>query len=108
MCMPSRDGRKEGFIMKKKDCGKFKEVIFGAGRPFDAYGRATSFWTGMVAYRWNPVRQAFHVYSINVLGTGTVTNSKEYETETTSCEEVNDFLDYFKELENHFKKVYGE
>ena len=106
--MPSEDGRKEGIIMKKKDCGKFKEVIFGAGRPFDAYGRATSFWTGMVAYRWDCLKQIFHIHSEQVLGTGTATNSSEYESEAPSCEGVNDFLDYFKELENHYKKVYGE
>ena len=94
--------------MKKKDCGKFKEVIFGAGKAFDKFGRATPFWTGVVAYRWNPVRQAFHVYSVQVLGTGTVMNSREYETEKNSCDEINGFIDYLKELEAHYKKVYGE
>ena len=94
--------------MKEKNCAGFKEVIFGAGKAFDDFGRATSFWTGVVAYRWNAVKQVFHVYTIQVLGTGTVTNSRSYETETPSCDEVNDFLDYLKELENHYKKVYGE
>lgn len=84
-----------------------KVIKFSAGRSFDAFGRATSFWNGMVAYRWEYLKQTFHVYTIQTLGTGTVTNSRSYETETTSCEEVNDFLDYFKELENHYKKVYG-
>ena len=94
--------------MKEKDYGKFKEVIFGAGKAFDKFGRATPFWTGVVAYRWNALRQTFHVYTVQVLGTGTVTNSRSYETETPSCEEVNDFLDYLKELEIHYKKVYSE
>ena len=94
--------------MKEKDYGKFKEVIFGAGKAFDDFGCATPFWTGVVAYRWNAVKQVFHLYTIQVLGTGTVTNSRSYETETASCDEVNDFLDYLKELENHYKKVYGE
>ena len=94
--------------MKEKDCGKFKEVFFGAGKAFDGFGRPTSFWTGVVAYQWNVVKQAFVVYTIQVLGTGTVTNSRSYETVTPSCKEVNDFLDYLKELENHYKKVYGE
>ena len=102
----SYDGMKGECIMKKKDCGKFKEVIFGAGKAFDAFGRATPFWTGVVAYRWNAVKQVFHVYSVQVLGTGTVTNSRSYEAETASCDKVNDFIDYLKELENHYKKVY--
>ena len=91
-----------------KNYRKFREAFFGAGKAFDAFGRPTSFWTGVVAYRWDAVKQAFIVYTIQVLGTGTVTNSRSYETETTSCNEVNDFLDYLKELENHYKKVYGE
>lgn len=94
--------------MKEKDYGKFKEVIFGAGKAFDVFGRATPFWTGAVAYRWNPIKQVFHIYSVQVLGTGTVTNKREYETEKNSCDEINEFLDYLKELENHYKKVYGE
>ena len=94
--------------MKRKDCKGFKEVIFGAGKAFDAFGRATPFWTGVAAYQWNSLKQVFHIYTIQVLGTGTVTNSHSHETETESCDEVNDFLDYLKELEMHYKKVYGE
>ena len=94
--------------MKKKDCGKFKEVIFGAGKAFDDFGRATSFWTGVVAYRWDSLKQVFVVYTVQVLGTGTVMNSRSYEAEKPSCDEINEFLDYLKELENHYKKVYGE
>ena len=94
--------------MKKKDCGRFKEVFFGAGKPFDTSGRPTSFWTGAITYSWNAVKQAFHIDTVQVLGTGTVTNVSSYETVSVSCEEVNSFLDYFKELENHYKKVYGE
>ena len=94
--------------MKEKNCVGFKEVIFGAGRAFDGFGRATSFWDGVVTYQWNTLKQVFHVHTEQVLGTGTATNSSSYETETPSCEEVNDFLDYFKELETHYKKVYGE
>ena len=94
--------------MKKKNCREFKEVVFGAGKAFDDFGRPTSFWTGVVTYRWNAVKQVFVINTIQVLGTGTVTNSRSYETETPSCEEVNDFLDYLKELENHYKEVYGE
>ena len=92
----------------KKNIKLFKEVMFGAGKAFDEFGRATSFWTGFVAYRWNATKQVFVIYTVQVLGTGTVTNSSYYETETVSCDEVNDFIDYFKELENHYKKVYCE
>ena len=94
--------------MKEKNYEKFKEVIFGAGKAFDDFGRPTSFWTGVVAYRWNAVKQTFFVYTIQVLGTGTATNSRSYEVETKSFDEVNDFLDYLKEVEEHYKKVYGE
>ena len=94
--------------MKRKDCGKFKEVIFGAGKAFDAFGRATPFWTGVVTYRWDTKKQVFHVLAVQALGTGTVINSRSYDSVEPSCEGVNDFLDYFKELENHYKKVYGE
>ena len=94
--------------MKEKDCGKFREVFFGAGKVYDDFGRPTSFWTGIVAYQWDSKKQLFRVYTIQVLGTGTVTNSRSSETETSSCEEVNEFLDYFKELERHYKKVCGE
>ena len=83
-------------------------VFFGAGRAFDDFGRASSFWTGVVQYKWNAAKQVFHLHSVQVLGTGTVTNSRSYEGETESCDEVNKFLDYLKELENHYKKVYGE
>ena len=103
-----RKKEREECTMKEKNCAGFKEVIFGAGKAFDDFGRSTSFWTGVIAYRWNSIKQVFHVYAVQVLGTGTVTNSRSYEDETTSCDEVNDFLDYFRELENHYKKVYGE
>ena len=94
--------------MKTKECGKFKEYIFGAGKAFDSFGRPTSFWTGVVAYQRNSLKQTFYVYTVQVLGTGTVINSRSYETETVSYEKVNGFIDYLKELENHYKKVYGE
>ena len=91
--------------MKKNE---WKVINFGAGKAFNAFGRATSFWTGVVTYKWDAIKQTFHVCTVQVLGTGTVMNSRSHETETVLCEEVNDFLDYFKELENHYKKVYGE
>ena len=62
--MPSEDGRKGEYIMKRKDCKGFKEVIFNAGRAFDSFGRATSFWIGIVSYRWNAVKQVFSVYYV--------------------------------------------
>lgn len=91
--------------MEKKD---WKVVNFGAGKAFDAFGRATPFWTGVVTYRWNAAKQVFNILAVQPIGTGTVINSRSYESEEPSCEGVNDFLDYFKELEAHYKKVYGE
>lgn len=94
--------------MKEKNCTGVKVIHFGAGKAFDSFGRATSYWSGTVVYRWDAVRQTFHVCTVQVLGTGTVMNSSSYETETVSCDEVNSFIDYFKELETDYKKVYGE
>ena len=94
--------------MKEKDCAGFKKVFFGAGKAFDSFGRATPFWTGVVVYHWNAGKQAFVICTIQVLGTGTVTNSRSSKDEAKSCKEVNDLLDYFRELEGHYKKVYGE
>ena len=91
--------------MKKNE---WKVVNFGAGKAFDAFGRATSFWTGVVTYKWVVEKQKFRVLAVQAIGTGTVINSHSYDSEEPSCEGVNDFLDYFKELENHYKKVYGE
>ena len=85
-----------------------KKKNFGAGKAFDDFGRPTSFWTGVIAYRWVSAKQVFVVYTVQVLGTGTVTNSRSGEVEAKSCEEVNNFLDYFKKLEKHYKEVYGE
>ena len=85
-----------------------REVFFGAGKAFDAFGRATSFWTGVVQYKWDASHKTFHVCSVQALGTGTVINDRSYEEEVKTCDEVNEFLDYFKELETHYKKVYGE
>ena len=81
---------------------------FGAGKAFDDFGRPASFWVGVVAYQWNAENQAFLVRTIQVLGTGTVTNSRSYEAQKKSCKEVNGLLDYFKELELHYKQVYEE
>ena len=85
-----------------------KKKNFGAGKAFDDFGRPTSFWTGVVAYEWVSAKQVFVVYTVQVLGTGTVINSRSGEVKTKYCDEVNSFFDYFKELENHYKKVYGE
>ena len=94
--------------MKEKDYGEFKKAFFGAGRAFDAYSRPTPYWKGIIAYQWSAKKQAFLVCTTQVLGTGTVTNSRSSEELMSSCDEVNEFLDYFKELERHYREVYGE
>ena len=83
-----------------------KKKNFGAGKAFDDFGRPTSFWTGVIAYQWNAGRQAFDVCTVQVLGTGTVTNSRSYEVSYDTCGEVDELLDYFKELENHYKRTF--
>ena len=83
-----------------------KEVVFCAGKAFDSFGRPTPFWTGVVAYLWSAEKQAFHVYSVQVLGTGTVTDGRSSEELMSSCDDINNLLDYFKELKRHYKEVY--
>ena len=96
--------------MKEKYCADTdsKEVSFGAGKAFDGFGRPTPFWACIVAYRWSNIKQTCWVYATQLSGAGAVVDRRSYEVETTSCEEVNDFLDYLKELEIHYKKVYSE
>lgn len=86
----------------------WKVINFGAGKAFDSFGRATSFWTGVVTYKWDTDKQVFLILAVQAVGTGTVINSRSYNSEAPSCDDVNSFLDYFKELETHYKKVYGE
>ena len=87
---------------------EWKVINFGAGKAFDAFGHATPFWTGAITYQWNTEKQVFHVLGVQAIGTGTVINSRSYDAEKPSYEEVNEVLDYFKDLEAHYKKVYGE
>ena len=96
--------------MKEKYCADTdsKEVSFGAGKAFDGFGRPTPFWTCIVAYRWSNIKQTCWVYATQLSGAGAIVDRRSYEAETTSLEEVNDFLDYLKHLEIHYKKVYNE
>ena len=94
--------------MKRLNIMGSKQVFFGAGKAFDAFGRATSFWTGVVQYRWDADKKTFHVFVAQALGTGTVTNSHIYNEEIKTCDELNKFLHNMKEYETHYKKVYGE
>ena len=87
---------------------EWKVVNFGAGKAFDDFGRVATFWTGVVTYKWDAVKQVFNVLAVQSIGTGTVINSRSYDLEEPSYEGVKSFLDYFKELETHYKKVYGE
>ena len=84
-----------------------KEVVFGAGRSF-AYSRPTPYWMGVVSYQWDVKKQAFIVRSTQVLGTGTVANKYSSEELMSSCDDINNLLDYFKELKHHYESVYGE
>ena len=85
-----------------------KKKNFGAGKAFDAFGRPTSFWTGVVSYQWDVRKQAFIVRSTQVLGTGTVANKYSSKDEMSSCDDINKLLDYFRELKHHYESVYGE
>ena len=86
----------------------WKIINFGAGKAFDDFGRATPFWTGVVTYQWDCLKQVFHVLAVQAVGTVTAIRHCSYESFTPSQDGVNEFLEHFKELENHYKKVYGD
>ena len=77
-----------------------------AGRAFDASGRPAPYWKGIIAYQWCVKKQAFIVCTTQYLGTGTVANKYYNEELMSSCDDVNEFIDYFKELKQHYKEVY--
>ena len=87
--------------MKAKDC-----VVFCAGTVFDDFARPAPYWTGVIEYRWNPVKQAFHVNTIQVFGKGMLAISREYETDVSSSYEVQYFINYLRFLESHYRKTY--
>ena len=87
---------------------KWKVINFGAGKAFDDFGRATPFWVGVVTYRWDSRKKLFDVLAVQAVGVIAAIKHHSYDFEVPSQEDVNKFLDYFKELETHYKKVYGE
>ena len=94
--------------MKSMKVNGFREVFFGAGTAFDAFGRPSKFWTGVMQYRWDANKKMFHVCVAQALGTGTVTNSHIYDEKVKTCNELNNLIHNMKEYETHYKKVYGE
>ena len=81
-------------------------VSFKAGRAFDACGYPAPFWSCRVAYTWSEYRQAYWVYSVQVVGFGVVDEKVTRETEMASLKEVHHLLDYLKDMEMCYKKVY--
>lgn len=80
--------------------------VFCAGTMFDDFGRATPYWTGVIEYRWSPVKKVFHVNTVQVFGTGTVAIAREHETDVPSYDEVKYFINYLKFTEAHYRKTY--
>ena len=83
-------------------------VSFGAGSACDDVGCPTPFWRCRVAYTWIEYRQAYWVYSVQVVGFGVVDDKVTREIEMASLQEVDHYLGYIKSLEMCYKKVYGE
>ena len=83
-------------------------VSFEAGSLFDEAGYPTPFWRCRIAYTWIEYKQAYWVYSLQVVGFGVADSKVTRETEMTSMREVNHLLDYFKDMEACYKQVYGE
>ena len=92
-------------MKKKKNEQIFRPVLFGAGRAYDSWGRPSHYWSGSIMYAWNPSRKMFHIWTEQTLGTGMAANSWETESYADS---VKSTLKYFRELQNHYKEVYGE
>ena len=87
--------------MKAKDC-----VVFCAGTVFDDFARPAPYWTGVIEYRWNPVKKVFHVNTVQMFGKGMVAISREYEADVASRDEVQYFIHHLMFLESHYRKTY--
>ena len=83
-----------------------KKLIFNGGHAWGADGRPLSYFSGVV-YTWDAANK-IHVHVDETLGTGSVYNSRSYEREFKTVEELNSFLHEMKETQAHYKKVYGE
>ena len=83
-------------------------VSFEAGRVCDDIGCPMPFWSCRVAYTWSMHRHAYWVYSIQVVGYGDADDKVTRETEMASLQEVNRYLTHLKDMEECFRKVYGE
>ena len=108
--MSGRSSKKGGQILKKeyhKDTDS-THVSFEAGRVCDDFGCPMPFWRCRVAYTWCEYRQVYWVYAIQTVGFGVVDDKVTREIEMGSLQEVNHFLDYLKDVEGCYKKVYGE
>ena len=95
----------------KKEYHKDTDVAFvsyGAGSACNDFGCLMPFWRCQVAYTWSEYRQAFWVYSVQTVGFGVVDEKVTREIEMASLREVDHFLDYLKDMETCYKKVYGE
>jgi len=84
---------------------KFRPIHFSAGCAYDAWDRPSHFWRGNIAYAWNPYKKVFHIWAEQTLGTGMAENTTESESYADSVKET---LEYFRELQEHYKKVYCE
>ena len=81
---------------------------YGAGRAYDDFGRPMPFWRCHVVYTWSEYKQAYWVYSVQVVGFGMADDRVTHETEVTSLSEAAHLLDYYRDMEACYKSVYGE
>ena len=83
-------------------------VSFEAGSVCDDIGCPTPFWRCRVAYTRSEYRQAYWVYSVQVVGIGWVDDKVTHEAEMASLREVHRYLRYLRDMETCYKRVYGE
>lgn len=82
-------------------------VSFRAGKAYD-FGAPAPHWYYSVVYRWSECTQTYWVHAVRLAGVGASVDQTSHETRTASWQDVKDCLDYLKELEMHYKAVYGE
>ena len=83
-------------------------AIFQAGHVFDSLGAPAPYWGCHVVYTWSMHRHAYWVYSVQVVGYGDADDKVTRETEMATLQDVNRYLTHLKDMEECFRKVYGE
>ena len=94
--------------MKKETRFYAGKEFFYAGREFYSDGKPAPWWYGEVSYEWDSSKQAFIVCMKQIFGTGIDETTVPYKLNLSTCDELNNLIKGFRDMEAHCKKVYGE